>query len=169
MDLNKIKSKLYDKKEFDLKDIINLGKKQSLPVNIIKYYDFPFEYGELVNFLNIETKNNWNVILVPSSTYDNKSLLISGYIKFNDGNIFLIMSNNGNITEDDKIFIRDYFKDIKIIFFNKEDLEEEWEQKLLGKYKLGHFKDKDTQGIAVGNSARKYFGAHKIINNLYKT
>jgi hypothetical protein len=153
-----------------------------------KDVQLPFSYGELSGYVNKADGMNWDVI---SCDKDSTEGFIVGVVKIHpqadaipkpDGNVpgnhKLILSSTESISDENKELINNYFSDVKSflkpIYFNKETdmnqvYQENVESATLGKYKLGHFRDESTDGIAVGPTARNQFNAVKYKNNLPRT
>lgn len=183
-------------KYYNLYEIVKIGLKTPLPIKIenkkntiMRWSDkiCPFSYGEILYHKNPVDNMNWDIIVSPDSNDDDENLLICGIVKIKKdanklphpignkpGNDKLILANEGDLTSNDKKLIDEYFKDIQafdapIYFESSDEISEEWEKELLGPYNLGHFKDKSSKGIVVGNIARNYYGAKPVKNNLPKT
>jgi hypothetical protein len=125
------------KKEIDTpKDLFRfLKKNQDLKINIDspkgskkgfgdKKRTLPFDYGEIVGVINPADNMGWDIIFPPSQKPTGKSLLPVGIVKINPdketwkekadkepptGNDKIIVSSGGNISEDDKKIISDFF------------------------------------------------------------
>ncbi len=148
----------------------------------------PFSYGEVNNYVNKADGMNWDIITCDDGMTEG---FVVGVVKIHpqadaipkpDGNLpgnhKLILSSTQNISDEDKEAIKNYFSGLKSflepVYFNKDTdmshvYQENVEDATLGKYKLGHFKDQSTDGIAVGPTARAYYGSKKMKNNLPRT
>lgn len=198
----KFLSLLYEsvKKNYSLSDIVKLGIQTPLPIRleylkktIYKWGSSelnPFDYGEIIGYTNMADNMYWDCILPLSTSINDKNLLISGIVRIKPdadklplkignkpGNHKIIISKDGLLTNEDKISLNNYFKELKSfevpIYFNDinelKKLDEEWSKFLLGKYKLGNVSTSTYKGIAVGGVARRNLGAPKVKNNFLKT
>jgi hypothetical protein len=88
-----------------------------------KKRELPFDYGELSDWINPADDMGWDIILPPSNRKQD-NLIPVGYVKVNDdkkiwkekgdrsppiGNDKIIVANSGNISEEDKVVIEDFF------------------------------------------------------------
>lgn len=187
---NKIHNLLFESERIKvpLKKILEMSFSKNLPVKVEKnkgdtYWNdtIPFYYGEYPNYINPADNMGWDVIIISDDqNFDN--LTCHGVVPIYEhanliepphgnkpGNHKLIISNHV-LTKEEKTLINEFFKNkpafLKPVYFDEKPivsfLKEEWEKSLLGKYKLGHVHHGDFQGIAVGPTARKYFGASKM-------
>lgn len=166
--------------------MLEFGKEHALPVRIEKnpgdeYFNttIPFWYGEYPHHINPADNMGWDVIVSPKSNTA-KNLKVVGVVPVHPeadhipkphgnkpGNHKLILSSNETLDEDEKQVMKQFFSVqpsfLTPVFFDekpiKQFLEENWEKDTFGKYTLGHFHDKSTKGIAVGQTARKFYGA----------
>jgi len=85
----------------------------------------PFDYGEIVGVINPADEMGWDIIFPPSEKPSGKNLLAVGIVKINDdkdlwrkmadklppaGNDKIIVSSGGNISEEDKEIISNFFE-----------------------------------------------------------
>ena len=74
----------------------------------------PFDYGEYPLLTNPADDLGWDVIIVPSSSKDDKQLIPVGHIQYANrpdkvGNDKLIIAPSGQYTSEDKATIDDFF------------------------------------------------------------
>lgn len=198
----KIRAELYKNKpkDYTFAQIVKLGSEKPLPLyveklrgEVMRWNDTlpsPFDYGEYPNFTNPADGMGWDILIAPSSSPNDKNLLIAGVVRIADdadkipaphgnkpGNHKLILSQDGAISPKDKKLLSEYFKDNKAfeqpVYFDEKDiskvLTEDWEKATLQKFKLGKFSDESGKGIVVGPTARKEYDANKFKNNLPRT
>lgn len=187
---NQIRDILYSdqKTNVNLKKILEMTFLNSYPIKIEKnigeeYFNdvIPFYYGEYPTFINPADNMGWDVIVISNDkNFDN--LTCQGIVPIDEnanlipkpygnkpGNHKLILSKQP-LSLEEKDMINAFFKEKKAfsqpVYFDEKHVEsflqENWEKETLGKYKLGHFVDTETTGIAVGPTARKYYGADKM-------
>jgi len=188
-----------ESKKTSFREIVDIGTSNPVPVTVELHKGengrwrqdvvLPFSYGETPLYINPSDDMGWDVI-IPTETPDNQNLVIVGVVKVHPqadaipypngnvpGNHKLIVAPDGNISDEDKKAIEEYFSAckcfLKPIYIEDSDEEnffqENVEKATLGKYQLGHFKDQSSDGIVVGPTARKQFGAKKFKNNLPNT
>jgi hypothetical protein len=147
--------------KFNIKNIFKNGYFKILPSD-------KFLMGEILNVLNKESMKNYKCFYLKDSNI--KECIVIGVVRNVHTDDYFLILNYGISSEfkkDFKHYILDSkcFTDIKW----KDEINENWEETLLPKNQLGHFRDKDTQGIALGQYGRKYFGAKPFINKLPHT
>tara|TARA_R110000824_G_scaffold396545_1_gene598089 strand:+ start:2269 stop:2844 length:576 start_codon:yes stop_codon:yes gene_type:complete len=85
-------------------------------------YPLPFDYGEWTNLINPADDMGWDLIIVPSATKDDQSLIPVGFVAYNDqkphkiGNDKIIIAPGTIYTKDDKEIIEDFFNELS--YFN---------------------------------------------------
>jgi len=82
------------------------GRKERIPL--------PFDYGEYPNLINPADNMGWDIIIVPSSSKNDKQLIPVGHIQYDGwpekkGNDKLIIAPSGQYTSEDKAAIDDFF------------------------------------------------------------
>lgn len=184
---NIIKKILWEneKQKIPFQKIVELSSKYSLPIQIElspgeNKWGKPiyFWYGDFPHHINPHDNMGWDIICLknPEKVENQK---IQGVVLIHPqantlpknignrpGNHKLILSND-LCSNEEKEKLKKFFANMPAflnpIFFDETDItsviHENWEKEILGKYKLGHFKDRDYQGIAVGPTARKLFNA----------
>jgi hypothetical protein len=198
----KIRDELYKNppRNYSFSQIVKLGSEKPLPFHIEKKRGdvmrwnetepSPFDYGDFPNFINPADNMGWDIMIAPSSSPNDRNLLISGVVTISDdaeniapphgnkkGNHKLILSKDGVLSNEDKQAFNKYFEPNKSFnqpsYFDEKDissvLSEDWEKATLQKFKLGKFKDESSKGIVVGPTARTIYHANKFKNNLPKT
>ena len=83
------------------------GHKKKIPL--------PFDYGEYPNLINPADNLGWDIIIVPSSSKNDKQLIPVGHVQYNasrpdkKGNDKIIIAPEGQYTFRDKEIINDFF------------------------------------------------------------
>lgn len=83
------------------------GHKKKIPL--------PFDYGEYPNLINPSDNLGWDIIIVPSSSKNDKQLIPVGHVQYNasrpdkKGNDKIIIAPEGQYTFRDKEIINDFF------------------------------------------------------------
>ena len=82
------------------------GREEKIPL--------PFDYGEYPNLINPADDMGWDIIIVPSSSKNDKQLIPVGYIQYDnwpekEGNDKLIIAPSGQYTSEDKAVIDGFF------------------------------------------------------------
>ena len=79
-----------------------------------KKIPLPFDYGEYPNLINSADNLGWDIIIVPSSSKNDKQLIPVGHIQYTgrpdkEGNDKIIIAPEGQYTFRDKEIINDFF------------------------------------------------------------
>ena len=82
------------------------GRKKKIPL--------PFDYGEYPFLINPADDLGWDIIIVPSSSKNDKKLIPVGHVQYTgrpdkEGNDKIIIAPKGQYTSDDKDIIDDFF------------------------------------------------------------
>ena len=82
------------------------GRKEKIPL--------PFDYGEYPNLINPADNMGWDIIIVPSSSKNDKQLIPVGHIQYDGwpekkGNDKIIIAPKGQYTSEDKAVIDGFF------------------------------------------------------------
>ena len=82
------------------------GRKEKIPL--------PFDYGEYPNLINPADNMGWDIIIVPSSSKNDKQLIPVGHIQYDGwpekkGNDKIMIAPSGQYTSEDKAVIDGFF------------------------------------------------------------
>ena len=82
------------------------GRKEKVPL--------PFDYGEYPSLINPADNLGWDIIIVPSSSKNDKKLIPVGHVQYTgrpdkEGNDKIIIAPKGQYTFEDKEIINDFF------------------------------------------------------------
>ena len=82
------------------------GRKKKIPL--------PFDYGEYPNLINPADNLGWDIIIVPSSSKNDKKLIPVGHVQYTgrpdkEGNDKIIIAPKGQYSSEDKEIIDDFF------------------------------------------------------------
>ena len=82
------------------------GREEKIPL--------PFDYGEYPNLINPADNMGWDIIIVPSSSKNDKQLIPVGHIQYTGrpdkkGNDKIIIAPKGQYTSEDKDTIDNFF------------------------------------------------------------
>tara|TARA_R110002012_G_scaffold3072_7_gene14455 strand:- start:75 stop:512 length:438 start_codon:yes stop_codon:yes gene_type:complete len=82
------------------------GRKEKIPL--------PFDYGEYPNLINPADDMGWDIVIVPSSSKNDKQLIPVGHIQYTGrpdkkGNDKIIIAPKGQYTSEDKAIIDGFF------------------------------------------------------------
>ena len=85
------------------------GREEKLPI--------PFDYGEYPALINPADNMGWDIIIVPSSSKNDKKLIPVGHVQYDnepekEGNDKIIVAPKGQYSSEDKAIIDDFFDPI---------------------------------------------------------